>query len=66
MRLQLVAEWRAVIRHAWSVRLNIIIAIGTAFGVAASAGPDRPLFVVILLSQFAPIIARLVAQKDLP
>jgi|GEM_PF-5288919 len=64
--MQLVAEWRAVIRHAWSIRLNIIIAIGTAFGVASAAGPDRTLFVVILLSQFAPIIARLVAQKDLP
>lgn len=64
--MTLVPNWRAVLRHAWSIRMSIAIAIGQAFVAAASAGPDRWIFVVTLIAQLVVIALRVLDQEDFP
>lgn len=64
----LIANWREVLRHAWSVRLNVIAALlGGAEMAVQLAGPALPIPPLMLggLSfgvTVAAAIARFVAQ----
>ncbi len=66
--MTLVPNWRAVLRHAWSLRLSLLAAVlGGAEIAVQLAGPALPIPPLVLgaLSFFVTVaaaIARLVAQ----
>ena len=68
--MKLSADWRAVLRHAWSVRLIALAALLT--GIEAALPyldlPIRPdlLAALTLLVTVAAFVARLVPQRSLP
>lgn len=68
--MKLVADWRRVLRHAWSVRLMILAAVlsGAEIALPLLAGvlPVPPLTFAALsgLATAAALVARLVAQKS--
>lgn len=68
----LVANWREVLRHAWSIRL-IAIAVGLSFlevllPLIGGSLPLPPFLTALLIAASAAgaFVARLFAQKDLP
>ncbi|MDR3473313.1 MAG: hypothetical protein P4M09_16765 [Devosia sp.] len=70
--MQLIAEWRAVLRHAWSVRLmllaGLLSAAEAALGFIDPYGLPIPhgLFAVLAgLTSGAAFVARLIAQEKL-
>lgn len=68
--MKLVANWRAVITKAWSVRLMFVAAVFSALEVALplldGVFPlDRGVFAGLSgLTTFSALIARHIAQKD--
>ena len=68
--MKLVANWRAVLMRAWSVRFVVLAAVFTAFEVAMPflAGylpiPQTTFAVLAGLSSAAALVARVVAQKN--
>jgi hypothetical protein len=68
--MRLTANWRAVLRHAWSVRFIVLAAILS--GVEAALPfldlPVSPGFFALLtlFATGAAFVARLVAQRPLP
>lgn len=70
--LKLMAEWRKVLRHAWSVRLLALAALFSFLEVllnlAGASLPFPPIVTALAtaLVTAAAFVARFVAQKDLP
>lgn len=70
--MKLSADWRAVLRHAWSIRLIALAALLSGIEAALpffdGLLPIRPgvFGLLIFLVTLAAFVARLVAQKSLP
>lgn len=69
--MKLVTDWRAVLRHAWSLRLNLLCVLLSALSAALMFGDVLPipagwLFLLTLVVNLAAGFARLVQQKHLP
>jgi hypothetical protein len=65
-----VADWRAVLRHAWSIRLIVLSILLNAAAAALMFGdalPISPLALVVLTfaTNVAALVARVVAQRQL-
>lgn len=67
--MNLVANWRAVLRKAWSLRLMLLAAVLSAAEVAlpffVDAVPRGAFAAISALTVGAAFVARLIAQKDL-
>jgi hypothetical protein len=71
-----VPQWRRVLRHAWSVRFNIAVAVFSAAGSALSMvngdSIGHPLLIPALafgataIGSVGAIVARVMSQKELP
>ncbi len=64
--MRLVLNWRVVLRRAWSVRLNLLLALASAVESAISYAVDGRLsasLVVAAVSLTASVL-RLVKQED--
>ena len=69
--MKLTADWRAVLRHAWSVRFIIAAALLSAIEAVlplfGDAIPRVPFAILTFLAVGAALVARIVAQpKTLP
>jgi hypothetical protein len=68
--MKLVANWRVVLRHAWSIRLMLVAALFSGLDAAqplvAGLVPIPPIFFAVFaaLISAAAFIARLVAQEQ--
>lgn len=69
--MNLVPDWRRVLRHAWSIHLNIVAALLLAVQIAEpflpvvkSLAPEPYASVITLIVNIAAIIARLVKQRS--
>lgn len=70
--MRLSAQWRHILRHAWSVRLIVLSSVLGGLQVALSVTgvdwlPWHPAWSVLLLVglNVAAVVARVVDQKDL-
>lgn len=76
MTLELKADWRRVLRHAWSVRLMILaallsgaevaISVVTAFEIIPPFLPAGLFAALAGLVTVAAFVARVLAQKEFP
>lgn len=70
--MKLVSNWRAVLRHAWSVRLNIIAAVlsGLEIAIMLMDGylpiPQGLFASLAFVTSVAANISRFVAQRTIP
>lgn len=70
--MKLTADWRQVLRHAWSVRLIALSILLSALELAApllqGLLPVRPgiFAALVVLTSIAAGVARVVAQRNLP
>ncbi len=66
--MKLIANWREILRYAWSIRLMILAGILSGVEVILPLFADccpRGLFAVLsLLTIAGAFVARIVAQKD--
>ncbi len=67
--MKLLADWREILRRAWSIRLMIVAGLLSGIEVAlpffADAMPRGVFAALSVLIVMAALVARLVAQKDL-
>lgn len=64
-----VDDWKAVLKHAWSVRLMLLSSVLSGLSAALMFGgflpiPPLALFILILVVNVAAVVARFVAQKQ--
>lgn len=59
-----VRNWRAVLRHAWSLRLNVLLALFAAAEAAVTYAVDGKLSsaLIVFAVSFSAAVARVVAQ----
>lgn len=64
--MRLVLNWQAVLRHAWSVRLNLLLALASAADSAISYAVDGRLSASLLVAavSLTASVLRLVKQED--
>jgi len=66
--MTLIANWKLILKKAWSVRLMLIAAVLSGIEVAlpffADALPRGPLAALSFVAVALAFVARLVAQKD--
>lgn len=64
--MRLVLNWRAVLRHAWSVRLNLLLALASAADSAISYAVDGRLSASLLVAavSLTASVLRIVKQED--
>ena len=71
-RLRLYHNWRTIIRKAWSIRLMLLAGLLSGIEALVTIFPDQlhlsrhTLAVLVPLVIGAALVARLVAQQDLP
>ena len=68
--MNLVPEWRRVLRHAWSVHLNVVAALLLLVQVAEqflpvvkTLAPEPYASAITLIISVAAIVARLIKQR---
>lgn len=68
--MKLATDWRIVLRRAWSVRLMILAVLLTVCEVALPFVGDAfarvPFAVLSLVVILAALVARIVAQRNMP
>jgi hypothetical protein len=69
--MRLHPEWAAILRYAWSIRLNLLAGALTAVDVALQiivgiGTPTIALGIAAGVASGAALVARVVAQKDVP
>lgn len=64
--MRLVLNWRAVLRHAWSVRLNLLLALASAAEAAVSYAVDGRISASLLVAavSLTASVLRIVKQED--
>ena len=70
MKMQIVADWRRVLRHAWSIRLLVLSFLFDGLEFALPMMMDNPpiergrFFVIAVIVKIAALGLRFVSQKE--